>query len=43
MNQMTFAIVAAIILGAGTTIALTIEIVRVKTRGTGRARGDAGS
>ncbi|MFZ1116356.1 MAG: hypothetical protein WAN44_11095 [Propionibacteriaceae bacterium] len=33
MNQMTFAIVAAIILGAGTTIALTIEMVRVKTRG----------
>ena len=33
MNQMTFAIVVAIILGAGTTIALTIEVVRVKTRG----------
>lgn len=39
MNQMTFAIVAAIILGAGTTIALTIEVVRVKTRGI-RPDGD---
>ena len=33
MNQMTFAIVVAIIFGAGTTIALAIEVVRVKTRG----------
>jgi hypothetical protein len=40
MNQMTFAIVAAIILGAGTTIALTIEMVRVKTRGTARSHDD---
>jgi hypothetical protein len=42
MNQMTFAIVAAIILGAGTTIALTIEVVRVKTRGM-RPDGDHGA
>jgi hypothetical protein len=43
MNQMTFAIVVAIIFGAGTTIALTIELVRVRTRGIGRPHRDHGA